>query len=124
MRTGSERTPAHTWHTCQVARVTSMRPDKMPQVGDPLGAMTTQLRIVGLRSFLSVPLRTYRLLLRQTMQCPEAEDQVAAIDADDLAVREDLGQCIEGDAVGRVVEGRNKDDPIGDVEVRVAGRQS
>ncbi len=42
-------------------------------------------------SRLAVLLRAHRLLLRQAMERPQAEHQVAAVDADDLAVREDLG---------------------------------
>ena len=64
-----------------------------------------------------------RLLLRQAVQRAEAEDEVDAVNADDLAVGEELGQGIEGDAVGRIVERRNEHEAVGDVEVGVAGRQ-
>ena len=57
------------------------------------------------------------------MQGAEAEDEVDAVDADDLAIGEQLGQGIEGDAVGRIVERRNEHDSVGDVEIGIAGRQ-
>ena len=63
------------------------------------------------------------LLLRQAMERSQAEDEVDAVDADDLAAGEELGQGVQGDAVGGIVEGRDQDEAVGDVEVGVAGRQ-
>ena len=46
------------------------------------------------------------------------------MDADDLAVGEELGQGVQGDPIGGVVEGGNQDEAVGDVEVGVAGGQA
>ena len=39
------------------------------------------------------------------------------------AIGKELGQGIERDAVGRIVEGRDEHQAVGDVEIGVAGRQ-
>ena len=59
------------------------------------------------------------------MQCsaPRPEDQIGAVDAAHLAVGEELRQGVQRDAVVRVVEGRDEHQPVGDVEVGVAGRE-
>ena len=64
-----------------------------------------------------------RLLLREAMQGPQPQHEVDGMDADDVAIGEEVGERVEGFAVGGVVEGRDEDGPIGDVEIRVAGRQ-
>src|SRR5262245_33993339 len=60
------------------------------------------------------------LLLRQAVERPEAEDQVDAVDADDLAIGEELRQGVQRDAIGRVIEGGNQDQAVCDVEVGIA----
>ena len=57
------------------------------------------------------------------MHRAEAPDQIDGMDADDLAVGEEAGQGVQSDAVGRVVEGRDEHEAVGDVEVGVAGRE-
>ena len=64
------------------------------------------------------------LLLGEAMQCSQAEDQVDAVNTHDLAVREEGGQGIEGDAVVGVIEGGDEDDMVCDVEIGVASRQT
>ena len=46
------------------------------------------------------------------------------MDADDLAVGEELGQGVQGHAIRRVVEGRDEHQAVGDVEVGIARRQA
>jgi hypothetical protein len=53
----------------------------------------------------------------------EAENEVNAIDTNDLAIREELLESIEGDAVGRVVEDGYQYYRIGDIEIGVGGRE-
>ena len=40
------------------------------------------------------------------------------------SIRKQLGQDIECDAVGRIIERWNEHDSVGDVEIGIAGRQS
>ena len=58
------------------------------------------------------------------MDRAESPDQVTAINSDHLALREQVGQNIEGNAVVRVIEHRNQYQSIGDVEVGITGGQS
>ena len=58
------------------------------------------------------------------MQRAQAEDQIDAVDADNLAVGEELGQGVERNAIGGVVERGNQNEAVGDVEVGVAGGQA
>src|SRR3984885_818213 len=58
------------------------------------------------------------------MEGAEAPDEVDGVDADDLAVGEAGGDDVEGVAVVAVVEGGDKDEVIGDVEVGVAGGEA
>ena len=46
------------------------------------------------------------------------------MDADDLPPGEEPRQGVEGDSVVRIVEGRHEHKIVGDVEIRVAGRQA
>src|ERR1700757_4957882 len=57
-----------------------------------------------------------RLLLGHTMQRAEAPDQVAGVDGNDFAGREELGQNVEREAVVRVIEYRDENNAIRDVE--------
>ena len=62
-------------------------------------------------------------MLREAMQCPESPHEIHGMDADDLAVGEELRQSIQRDPVVAVVERRHEHDAVGDVEVGVARRQ-
>jgi hypothetical protein len=48
-----------------------------------------------------------RLLLREAVKGAQAQDEVQAVNADNLAVRKDFGEGAEGKSIGRVVEGGN-----------------
>ncbi len=65
-----------------------------------------------------------RFLLREAMERPQTEDEVAAVEADDLTTGEEVGQDLERLVVGRIVEHRDEHQAVGDVEVGVAGRQT
>jgi hypothetical protein len=54
----------------------------------------------------------------------QAPDEVDGVDADHFAVREATGDDVEGVAVVAVVEGGDKDERVGDVEVGVAGGEA
>ena len=58
------------------------------------------------------------------MERAQAEHQVAAIDADDLARRKQLRERVERGAVVRIVERGNQDETVRDIEIRVAGRKA
>ena len=58
------------------------------------------------------------------MDCAEAEEYIAAGYGDDLAIGEECGQLVERDTIVWVVECRNKNDSVCDVEIRVACGQS
>ena len=62
-----------------------------------------------------------RLLLRKAMQGAKTEDQIDTVNSNDMAVGEEFGQGVQGDAIGGIVEGRNQNEPVGDVEVGIAG---
>ena len=62
--------------------------------------------------------------MRQAVEGAEAPDQFRAINRDDAAIREKFRQGHFGDGVTRIVEGRQEDTFVRDVEVRVAGWQS
>lgn len=66
-----------------------------------------------------MPLR--RLLLSHAVQRAQAQHKIRAGDADHFAVRKELRQLVERHPVIRVVECGNQNEPICDVEVRVAG---
>src|SRR5215475_2273928 len=59
-------------------------------------------------------------LLRHAVNCAEAEDEVAAIDTDDFAVKEIFRDDVERDAIVWVVEDRDENEFVGDVKVCVA----
>src|SRR5215813_3334493 len=69
-------------------------------------------------------LASRRDLLSHAVDGAEAENEVAAVHANDFAVEEILGEDIERDAVVRIVENRNKDKFVGDIEIRVAGGET
>jgi len=62
--------------------------------------------------------------LGEAVEGPEAPDQVDGVDADDFAGGEACGDDVEGVAVVGVVEGGDEDEPVGDVEVGVAGGEA
>src|SRR5215467_9774245 len=64
------------------------------------------------------------LLLREAVQCAEAENEIAAGDSHDLATRKEASQSIEGGAIGGVVKCWDDHDLICDIEVSVAGREA
>src|SRR5439155_19253618 len=64
-----------------------------------------------------------RLLLRHAVQRAEAEHEVAGVDADHRPRRKESGEDGERLPVADVVEGRDEDRRVGDIEVRVARRQ-
>ena len=45
------------------------------------------------------------------------------MNADDLSIRKQLGECIERDAVRRIIERWNEHNSVGNVEIRIAGRE-
>ena len=63
-------------------------------------------------------------LLGEAVEGAEAPDEVDGVDADDFAVGEAGGDGVEGVAVVGVVEGGDEDEPVGDVEVGVAGGEA
>ncbi len=58
------------------------------------------------------------------MDGPEPPDEIHRVDADDRAIGEELAEDAEGEPVFRVVEGRDEDGRVADVEVRVGGREA
>src|SRR6266849_647348 len=64
------------------------------------------------------------LLLRHAVQCAEPPDQISAVDADDLAVGEEVSEDVEGEAVVGIVEDGNENEAIGNVEIGVAGGEA
>ena len=58
------------------------------------------------------------------MQCAEAEDQIAAGDADDFAAGEQACERVESYAIVRVVECWDDDEFVGDIKIGVAGGQA
>ena len=64
------------------------------------------------------------MLLRQTVKGPQAPDEVDGVDADDFAAGKAVGNDVERVTVVGVIEGRHQHESVGDVEVRVAGRET
>src|SRR5260370_37848287 len=58
------------------------------------------------------------------MQRAEAEDQIAAGDADDFASGEQAGEGVESDAIVGIVERGDDDEFVGDVKIGVAGGEA
>src|SRR5438034_10690308 len=58
------------------------------------------------------------------MDCAEAENEVAAVNGNDLAVREKFGESVEGHAIIGIIEDRDENKFVGDVKVCVAGGQA
>ena len=54
----------------------------------------------------------------------EAEDEVAAIDVYDFAIRKMFGDDVECHAIVGVVENRNEDKFVADIEIGVAGGEA
>ena len=82
------------------------------------------MAVVALLLGDSQPLSVARLLLGHAVESAEAEDEIAAGDADDFAAGEKTGEGVECDAVVRVVEGGDDHEFVGDVEIRVAGGET
>jgi len=58
------------------------------------------------------------------MDCAEAENEVAAVNGNDFAVRKKLGESVEGHAIIRIIEDREENKFVGDIKVCVAGGQA
>src|SRR5215470_8617708 len=56
------------------------------------------------------------LLLRHAVDCAEAPDQVSAVDRHDVAVWENVGKGVEGDAIIGIVENGYQHQPVRNVE--------
>src|SRR5262245_58798910 len=61
--------------------------------------------------------RRRRLLLGEAVERPQAEDKIDGVDPDDLTARKEPCQGLERDTVGRIVEDRDQDEAVGDVEI-------
>ena len=57
------------------------------------------------------------------VQRAQTPDQIDAVNADDFAIRKNLRQNVQRHAVVGVVKRRHQHQPIGDIEIRIAGRQ-
>ena len=64
-----------------------------------------------------------RLLLGQTVQGAESEDEIDGVDARYRAIFEEFSQDAKSDAIVRIIEGRHQHGLVGDVEIGVTGRQ-
>jgi hypothetical protein len=64
------------------------------------------------------------LLLGQAVKRAEAEDEIATGYAHNFAAGEKAGEGVEGYAIVGVIEGRNDDEFVGDVEIGVAGGEA
>src|SRR5919106_2498936 len=74
---------------------------------------------------LSTPQEIYcRLLLGHAVNRPQASDDFVAAQPDDLAIREQVLQDAQGFGVVGIIEYRNQHDLVGDVEIRIARRQT
>src|SRR5277367_4807455 len=73
---------------------------------------------------LHFPKSSCGLLLGEAVEGAEAPDEVYGVDAYDLAVGEAGGDGVEGEPVMAVVEGRDEDERVRDVEVGVAGGEA
>src|ERR1041385_2271510 len=73
---------------------------------------------------ISIAQKSGRLLLGHAVECAEAENEIAAGNADDVAVGEEAGECVECNAIVGVVEDGHEHEFIGDVEIGVTGRQA
>lgn len=64
--------------------------------------------MINLEGFVALEvLESSGLLLRHTVDCSQAPDEIAAMNSNDLPTREEPSQDIERNAVVRIVEGRN-----------------
>src|SRR6185437_4431445 len=64
------------------------------------------------------------LLLGHAVEGAEAPDEVNAVHADDVTAGKNLSENVESKPVVGVVKGGNKDQVVGEVEIRVAGRDT
>src|ERR1700683_4866927 len=67
---------------------------------------------------------TFWLLLGHAVHRAQAPDEIAGVDGDNLASGEKLSECVESDAVIGEIEDRRQHDSVGDIEIRIAGRQA
>ena len=58
------------------------------------------------------------------MHCPETPDQIPGVDADDVAIGEEVCEDIERHTIIGIVEDRDENNSVGDVEVSIAGGQA
>ena len=72
----------------------------------------------------SVGKSSCRLLLGHAVHGAEAPYEISAVDGDDLAGGEDLGESVESNAVIGVVEYWNENSPVRDIEIGVACGQA
>ena len=63
-------------------------------------------------------------LLGHAVDCAEAEDQVSTVDADDFAIEEIFRKDVQRNAVIRIVEDRNENEFVGNVEIGIARGKS
>ena len=64
------------------------------------------------------------VLVAQAVDGAKPPDQIDGVDAHDVTFGEEVLQGVQGDSVVGIVEGRNEDRPVGDIEVRIAGGQA
>src|SRR5476649_106266 len=64
------------------------------------------------------------LLLRHAVDCPQAPDEISAVDTNDLALRENACKDVKSAAIVRIVEGGNQHQAIGDVKISITGGQT
>ena len=65
-----------------------------------------------------------RDLLGQAVKGAQAPDQIGAVDPDDPPIRKAGSQDLGGERIVGVIETREEHDPIGDIEIGIAGRQT
>ena len=65
-----------------------------------------------------------RLLLGHAVDRAESPYQVSAVDPDNVAIGENIGKSVERNSVVRIIEHRNQDGAISDVEIRITSRQA
>ena len=90
-----------------------MPPGERPRNRSPLAELWQRRELLG-----------PRLLLGDAMIRAQAPGQLFGRQPADLPIRKELRQGVDGCRIGRVCELRHDHHAIGDVEVRVANRQS
>src|SRR5579871_2247073 len=64
-----------------------------------------------------------RLLLRNTVQCSRAINEVRAVDSDDFPLRKNTFKYLQGCVIGFDLKGWNQHDLISNVEIHIARGQ-